>query len=104
MYVAGSYAAGALGTLSRTLDDWIFVEFSLGRKEIIPFVYAVTEPGCIVWLGFSTCEEVQFEEWKLLLNAPEKGEIFLFNVSNPHEINTGATPFLSEMDPITMVE
>merc|ERR1719240_2479202 len=100
--VAGSFAAGALACLSRTLDDWIFVETSDGLTELLPFVYSHLEPGCIVWLGFSTCEEVQFQEWKLLWNAPQKRSVTFFNVSNPESIKAGEVASISEISPISL--
>merc|ERR550514_1347885 len=60
----GSFAGGCVATLSRTLDDWLFVEADAASFELIPYVYMPYEPGCIDWQGFSTCEDVQFAEWK----------------------------------------
>jgi len=104
MIQVGSYGGGCTPTLSRTLDDWLFVETSMSGKELIPFVYMALEPGCITWMGFSTCEHVQFEEWKLLLNSPRKASIFAFNVTNSDAIKTGTKPSLLELDPIRLEE
>lgn len=76
-----SYMIGCIPTASRTLYDWISVERSDNYFEVHPFVEMMLETGCIEWLGFSTCEAVQFQDWMPIWMHNELVSIHIFNVT-----------------------
>lgn len=80
--VSLSYASGCLATASRTLWDWISVDASYNSFEIFPYVHSAIETGCIEWLGFSTCEAVQFRNWMDVWTPTETLSVHIFNTTN----------------------
>jgi hypothetical protein len=87
--IAGSYAGGCLATASRTLYDWISVERPFNEFEVYPYVPLYLDAGCIEWLGFSTCETVQFQNWMPIWMQGEVDSIHVFNMTE-----TGTTKLL----------
>lgn len=84
--VFASYAAGAAATGSRVVFDWLAVDYPITGVELIPYASLVLEDGCIEWLGFSSCEAVQFKDWMKILVIPEAVEITVQNVSNAKSV------------------
>jgi len=79
---AMSYIGGAIATASRTLMDWLAVDYPITHFEVIPNVHMPMEDGCIEWLGFSSCEHVQFKDWMQILTEPELLSINLYNITD----------------------
>jgi len=80
--MAGSYSLGCIATCSRTLYDWISSERAYNAFEVYPFVHYMLDTGCVEWLGFSTCEAVQFQDWMPIWMQNELVTIRIFNVTS----------------------
>jgi len=83
-----SYSSGCLPTASRTLFDWISVDHSSNFFEVYPYVFMSFEQGCIEWLGFSTCESVQFQDWMHIWSETEIITVHIFNTTTTQGDNT----------------
>jgi hypothetical protein len=98
--VVGSYTIGCIATASRTVFDWIAVDASFETIELAPYIQFYMEYGCIEWLGFSTCETVQFKEWMEIYTMNEEQSVTLFNVTNTNS----QAPTFSAMAPIDFIK
>jgi len=97
--IVGSYGAGCIATASRTLFDWISVDRSGNSVEIYPYVFMQFETGCIEWLGFSTCETVQFQDWMQIWSETE---IITIHILNTTTTSQGGSPESSQASPFTI--
>lgn len=79
----GSFAGGIIATASRTMFDWVAVDWTFSHIELYPFVHVPLETGCLEWLGFSTCETVQFQDWLTILAQKDDLAITFKNQSGP---------------------
>lgn len=92
----GSYLQGCIATCSRTVYDWLSPERDLNEFEIYPFVHASYEIGCTEWLGFSTCETVQFTDWMPIWTPTETLSIKISNITNAGTL-TGVSQITTSM-------
>eukprot|EP00746_Dinoflagellata_sp_MGD_P156154 gnl/MRDRNA2_/MRDRNA2_85717_c0_seq1.p1 gnl/MRDRNA2_/MRDRNA2_85717_c0~~gnl/MRDRNA2_/MRDRNA2_85717_c0_seq1.p1 ORF type:complete len:498 (-),score=44.06 gnl/MRDRNA2_/MRDRNA2_85717_c0_seq1:2-1495(-) len=77
-----SYAGGCIATASRTLWDWTVVERPFNLIEVYPYVPMPLDSGCVEWLGFSTCEEIQFMNWMPIWGRSEIDTIYMYNLTS----------------------
>jgi len=102
--MVGTYSTGCIATASRTLFDWIAVDHDFGYFEVYPYVQMQMEPGCVEWLGFSTCETVQFKEWSEIWALGEQLSIVIWNTTNADKLMSSQTkredPSFTSLPPI----
>jgi len=99
--IAASYSSGCVPTAARTLHDWISPERGYNYWEIHPFVKMALDPGCVEWLGFSTCEVVQFQDWMPFWMQNELVTIHIFNVTTVDQGDSSKFQ-TAELSPMTV--